>query len=195
MPVKEARIDARPAEQALVSLCGAPPLAHRTTLFAGAGPAPPACRDLTLDILVELGQDSHHPIDREATELCIADARKIRSRYSGHLLGFPDGDLLIVQNADDLGGKNCLELKHLGIGVPEVAEHVAAPTDKLKFVVTVGHRSSAFSKFESYRAVHKGLDCFGATRLAMTSHRRHCEPKVKQSSVRGQLIGFMESLQ
>jgi hypothetical protein len=52
---------------------------------------------------------------------------------------------------------------------------------------------SVFSKFESYRAVHKGLDCFGAARLAMTSRSRHCEPKAKQSSVRGQRIGFMES--
>ena len=53
--------------------------------------------------------------------------------------------------------------------------------------------SSAFSKFESYRAVHKGLDRFGAARLAMTSRNRHCEPKAKQSRVRWQLIGFMES--
>jgi hypothetical protein len=42
--------------------------------------------------------------------------------------------------------------------------------------------------------VKKGLDCFGAARLAMASRGRHCEPKAKQSSVRGQVIGFMESL-
>jgi hypothetical protein len=29
----------------------------------------------------------------------------------------------------------------------------------------------------------------------MTSFGRHCEPKAKQSTVYGQLIGFMESLQ
>src|SRR5580704_10927127 len=40
------------------------------------------------------------------------------------------------------------------------------------------------------RAVHQGLDCFGAARLAMTKPRdRHCEPKAKQSRVRGKLIG------
>jgi hypothetical protein len=151
MPVKETRIDARSAEQSFgFAMRRCAPCAPDDALrgrWAGAG----ACQTHP-DMLVELGQYGHHPIDREATELCIADARKIRSRYSGHLLGFPDGDLLIVQNADDLGGKNCLELKHLGIGASEVAEHVAASADKLKIVVvTLGHRRASFNRLSRSR--------------------------------------------
>jgi hypothetical protein len=55
--------------------------------------------------------------------------------------------------------------------------------------------------------MYKGFDCFGAARLAMTSRRRHCEPKAgspenakhflgcraKQSRGGSQLIGFLKS--
>lgn len=61
------------------------------------------------------------------------------------------------------------------------------PSDRCKNIT-----NSAFSKFESYRAARKGLDCCGAARLAMTGKGGHCEPKVKQSSGGTQLIPFME---
>ena len=75
--------------------------AARTRSFAAARPpssgrarnaSPWPHGNADLDPLFELGKDRHHPIDGEAIDLRVANARKIRSGDAGEFFGGSIGD-------------------------------------------------------------------------------------------------------
>ncbi len=101
---------------------------------------------LHVHILIETGKYRYQPIDGEAIQLGVADAREIGSGDSRHFPGFADGQVLIVENADDFGGEQGLELFGGGMGIAEVSEYIAATADNFQRLVI--HCSISFNRFK-----------------------------------------------
>jgi hypothetical protein len=55
-------------------------------------------------------------INRDASKLRLPDARKIRHRKACQFMSAANRQLLVVENADDLGRQNRLKLLNFGVG-------------------------------------------------------------------------------
>lgn len=95
------------------------------------------------DLLAQLGQNCHQPIQGEPAELGVADAGEIGMTDSGRLLRLPGGPLSLIEYLGDLDCQQALRLAKIGIGITEVAENIPAAAHK--FEIIVAHRSSSLS--------------------------------------------------
>jgi hypothetical protein len=73
--------------------------------------------DCRLNVLVEPVEHRHKAIDGEAGKLRLPNARKIRRRKACEFMSAANGQFLIVEDADDLGGEDRLELFNFGVGI------------------------------------------------------------------------------
>lgn len=83
--------------------------------------------DAHFHVLVELAKDGDKPVEREAVELHVADARQIGMGNAGRLLGGAGRPSAFVHHADDLGRKDGLGLQQIGVRMAEVAETLPLP--------------------------------------------------------------------
>src|SRR3569833_1563647 len=75
-----------------------------------------------LYLLSQAGKNRHQAVNGEAVQLRLADTGKIGCRDAGQGLGGADGQLAIVEDADDFGRQQRAQLLAVGVGVAEVAE-------------------------------------------------------------------------
>jgi hypothetical protein len=71
---------------------------------------PRAHGNLHVHVLPELAEHFHETVDRETLQLGLAHAGEVGSRETSQFVGTPHRDALCVENADDLGGEDRLEL-------------------------------------------------------------------------------------
>ncbi len=87
------------------------------------------------NFLAKACQNGHQTIDCKAVQLHLPDTRKIRRSNARQLMRLAYRQLAVVQHADDPGGKQCAKLLAVGIWMIKIAEHIAAPADKLKILI------------------------------------------------------------
>ncbi len=101
----------------------------------GAASLSPGARlDTDIDPPIQLAQDSHQPIDREAIELDLTDSRKIRCGNAGLFLGCTDRQPLVVERLDYLCRQQSSELFGIRIWSAEVPKDIAATANDLQLV-------------------------------------------------------------
>jgi hypothetical protein len=95
-----------------------------------------------LDSSAEPVDDRHEPIDGEATEIGVSNARKISRRYPCASLRLTGAQAFLVERPDYLRRKNRLELLNIRVLLPKVAEHASAAVNQL-FVINLYPRISS----------------------------------------------------
>nr|ADI18676.1 hypothetical protein [uncultured Acidobacteria bacterium HF4000_26D02] len=132
-------------------------------------------------MLAELVEHGHQPVYREAAKLHIADAGEIGVADAGSRLGFTRGQAFFVEHPDDAGGEERLGLLHVGIGTPEIAEHVATAAHQLKIVVLFRHDSSSFfNRFSRSRMRSRSFRLWGPAPLPCRPELRARLAKINQ---------------
>ena len=79
-----------------------------------------------LDILVEFTENGDHPVQRETTELGIANTGKFRIGNAGQLFRIARRKLAFVDDADDFCRRQRARLLQIGVGPSKIAKYVAA---------------------------------------------------------------------
>ena len=105
---------------------------------------------------VEVVQNGHEPVYCKAAKLNVADARKLAGIDAGNTFCLAYRKFAIIEHADDLGGQNAFELFHIGPGMAQIAEDIAAASDKFQFL---GYVSISFSRLIRSRIT--SISCFG----------------------------------
>jgi len=112
--------------------------------------------DLHVDTPVEAVKDGHEPVHGETAKLGRANARKLTGVDAGDALGLAHRQFAVIEFADDRGGQDRFKLLHIGPGMPQVAEYIAAASDQFQVLVQV---SISFSRL--IRSRIKSISCFG----------------------------------
>ena len=84
---------------------------------------------------VEGGEHFHQAVQREAPEVCVADARKIRCGETREFRGFPHRKAAVVEHGDDPRRQNRLRLLQVRQRIAEVPKDIPAARDQFGFVV------------------------------------------------------------
>src|SRR6266480_1480189 len=112
---------------------------------------------VNLDLLPQPVKDRHQPVHGEAVQLDPPDAGKVRRRNAGDLPGLANGQLALIEQLDNPGGKDRPKLFKIGVRMVEVAENIPAALDNIKIIVA--HRSISFSRFS--RSWIRSISAFG----------------------------------
>ena len=72
----------------------------------------------------EFHKGSHQAIDRESSQVCVADAREVGRRNTGLRVRRANRDAPTVERLDDLGCEGRLELQQVGVVNSQVAEQL-----------------------------------------------------------------------
>ena len=100
--------------------------------------------DRDLDVPVQCGKHLEQPVQREASQVCVAHPGKIRRRKAGLGSGLAHRELAPVHDGDDLRGEDRLALFQIRMGIVEVAEDVSASPNHFEFILS--HRSISSSQ-------------------------------------------------
>ena len=100
--------------------------------------------DAHLEIPVKPAQNHDHAVEREALQLGVADARKVRMRDARQLLGRARGHFSRVEHVDDPGRQDGARLFHVRVRASEVAKHVTAAAHQCH--VISGHHKLSFNR-------------------------------------------------
>jgi hypothetical protein len=90
-----------------------------------------ACRD---HLLPGPCRNRHEPVDREAAEIGLSDARKIGRRDPGDVLRRAHRQFALIEHADDLRRQQGAELFPVSLLIAKIAEHVAAAANDVNVV-------------------------------------------------------------
>lgn len=85
-----------------------------------------------LDTRTQSIDDGHQAVNRETTQVSIANTGKIRRGNPGAGVSFPYGEAVAIKCLDDLGRQDRLELPLVGVIFPEISINVAAAADHFK---------------------------------------------------------------
>ena len=100
--------------------------------------------------------DDHQSVDRETVQVGVSDAGEIGRGYAGLGVCGTHGQVPSVEGLDDLSCQERLEMPHVGIGVAEVAENVAAAVNEFNgvFFHVSEYLASIFSGRHGLPLVH-----------------------------------------
>jgi hypothetical protein len=105
--------------------------------------------DFYFDTRPETVEHRDEPVSREASEIGMANARKIGRRDAGPRLRTSHRQALPVQGFNNLGGKDCPELSGVRIDPTDISERIAAPTYDFYFLFSP-HVNISFNCFNRF---------------------------------------------
>src|SRR5208283_4104319 len=82
--------------------------------------------DRNLDFLIEPVKDRHQTVDREAADLGLANAGKIRRGNAGQIMGLAHAQFPGIEHFDNAGRQYRSELFKVRIGIVKITENVTA---------------------------------------------------------------------
>jgi hypothetical protein len=104
-------------------------------------------RHLHPHILIEPVKYTHQPVDGEAVEPRLADAREVCRRDAGAGLGIAHRQPFGVERLDDFGGENGAELAQAGVGRAEVGKDIAGTSSRSSLSSAIKHFLQPFNPF------------------------------------------------
>lgn len=85
-------------------------------------------------VLIQLAENLHQTVYCKTIDIRVAASRKIGGWYTNKDFGFADGQLSVIENANDLCGQDSAKLLKICVGLIKVAEDIAGAANQIKIV-------------------------------------------------------------